>query len=106
MKIIDLGYVTPPSINKSGKSNLQVALDSGVPFTKDNYKIGLHHLMQKEPESMVEIPTNKHDEFTKVLHGLVESGESFRNDKELYKHYNNFRNNYWKMRAQKHLEGE
>ncbi|WP_095022037.1 hypothetical protein [Bacillus thuringiensis] len=40
---------------------------------------------------MVEIPANKHDEFTKALHGLVESGESFRNDKELYKQYNNFR---------------
>ncbi|PEQ26168.1 HNH/ENDO VII family nuclease [Bacillus thuringiensis] len=55
---------------------------------------------------MVEIPANKHDEFTKALHGLVESGESFRNDKELYKQYNNFRNNYWKMRAREHLEGK
>ncbi|MGN4864126.1 HNH/ENDO VII family nuclease [Bacillus cereus group sp. MYBK132-2] len=51
----------------------------------------LHYLTQKEPGAMVEIPANKHDEFTKVLHGLVESGESFRNDKELYKQYNNFR---------------
>ncbi|MDZ4619145.1 MULTISPECIES: HNH/ENDO VII family nuclease [Bacillus cereus group] len=64
----------------------------------------LHYLTQKEPGAMVEIPANKHDEFTKVLHGLVESGESFRNDKELYKQYNNFRNNYWKMRAREHLE--
>ncbi|WP_436866782.1 HNH/ENDO VII family nuclease [Bacillus fungorum] len=40
------------------------------------------------------------------LHGLVESEESFRNDKELYKQYNNFRNNYWKMRAREHLEGK
>ncbi|MGE7875488.1 HNH/ENDO VII family nuclease [Streptomyces venezuelae] len=37
---------------------------------------------------------------------LVESGESFRNDKELYKQYNNFRNNYWKMRAKEYLEGK
>ncbi|MCU4992661.1 HNH/ENDO VII family nuclease [Bacillus cereus] len=36
-----------PSVNKSGKSNLQLALDGGVPFTKDNYKIELHHLTQK-----------------------------------------------------------
>ncbi|WP_377867415.1 HNH/ENDO VII family nuclease [Bacillus sp. R86525] len=28
------------------------------------------------------------------------------NDKELYKQYNNFRNNYWKMRAQERLEGK
>ncbi|WP_088031881.1 S-layer homology domain-containing protein [Bacillus thuringiensis] len=106
MKNIDWDYVAPPSVNKSGKSNLQLALDGGVPFTKDNHKIELHHLTQKEPGAMVEIPANKHDEFTKALHGLVESRESFRNDKELYKQYNNFRNNYWKMRAQEHLEGK
>ncbi|MDA2518568.1 S-layer homology domain-containing protein [Bacillus cereus] len=106
MKNIDWDYVAPPSVNKSGKSNLQLALDGGVPFTKDNHKIELHHLTQKEPGAMVEIPANKHDEFTKALHGLVESGESFRNDKELYKQYNNFRNNYWKMRAKEHLEGK
>ncbi|PEE68571.1 S-layer homology domain-containing protein [Bacillus thuringiensis] len=106
MKNIDWDYVAPPSVNKSGKSNLQLALDGGVPFTKDNHKIELHHLTQKEPGAMVEIPANKHDEFTKQLHGLVESGESFRNDKELYKQYNNFRNNYWKMRAQEHLGGK
>ncbi|MGH0612515.1 S-layer homology domain-containing protein [Bacillus cereus] len=106
MKNIDWDYVAPSSVNKSGKSNLQLALDGGVPFTKDNYKIELHHLTQKEPGAMVEIPANKHDEFTKALHVLVESGESFRNDKELYKQYNNFRNNYWKMRAKEHLEGK
>ncbi|MED2846333.1 HNH/ENDO VII family nuclease [Bacillus toyonensis] len=106
MKNIDWDYVAPPSVNKSGKSNLQLALDGGVPFTKDNHKIELHHVTQKEPGAMVEIPANKHDEFTKALHGLVESGESFRNDKELYKQYNNFRNNYWKMRAREHLEGK
>ncbi|WP_255299055.1 HNH/ENDO VII family nuclease [Bacillus wiedmannii] len=106
MKNIDWNYVAPPSVNKSGKSNLQLALEGGVPFTKDNHKIELHHLTQKEPGAMVEIPANKHDEFTKQLHGLVESGESFRNDKELYKQYNNFRNNYWKMRAQEHLGGK
>ncbi|MEK7019752.1 S-layer homology domain-containing protein [Bacillus sp. FSL R9-9410] len=106
MKNIDWDYVAPPSVNKSGKSNLQLALDGGVPFTKDNHKIELHHLTQKEPGAMVEIPANKHDEFTKALHGLVESGESFRNDKELYKQYNNFRNNYWKTRAKEHLEGK
>ncbi|PHE31393.1 HNH/ENDO VII family nuclease [Bacillus toyonensis] len=106
MKNIDWDYVAPSSVNKSGKSNLQLALDGGVPFTKDNHKIELHHLTQKEPGAMVEIPANKHDEFTKALHGLVESGESFRNDKELYKQYNNFRNNYWKTRAKEHLEGK
>jgi hypothetical protein len=49
---------------------------------------------------------NKHDECNKSLHGLVGLGESFRNDKVLYKQYNNFRTNYWKMSAQEHLEGK
>lgn len=106
MKSIDWDYVASPSVNKSGKSNLQLALEGGVHFTKDNHKIELHHLTQKEPGAMVEIPANKHDEFTKVLNGLVETGENFRNDKELYKQYNNFRNNYWKMREKEHLEGK
>ncbi|MEI3894511.1 MULTISPECIES: HNH/ENDO VII family nuclease [unclassified Bacillus (in: firmicutes)] len=81
---------------------------AGYLLQQDSYKIELHYLTQKEPGAMVEIPANKHDEFTKALHGLVESGESFRNDKELYKHkqYNNFRNNYWKMRTREHLEGK
>ena len=54
---------------------------------------------------MVEIPANKHDEFTKALHGLVESGESFKTTNIYIKQYNNSRNNYRKMRAREHLEG-
>ncbi|MBJ7932593.1 hypothetical protein COI51_09665 [Bacillus toyonensis] len=64
----------------------------------------LHHLTQKEPGSTVEILANKNEEFTKALHCYVESGESFRNNKDIYKQYNNFRNNYCKMRAQEPLE--
>ncbi|QCT01648.1 hypothetical protein E6C60_0928 [Paenibacillus algicola] len=29
---------------------------------------------------MVEIPASMHDEYNKILHGLVENGGSFRND--------------------------
>ncbi|ACO29634.1 hypothetical protein bcf_16005 [Bacillus cereus F837/76] len=43
MKNIDWDYIAPPSVDKSGNSNLQLALDVGVPFTKDNHKIELHH---------------------------------------------------------------
>lgn len=106
MKDIDWDYVAPPSVNESGMSNLQRALNTLSPFTKDNHKIELHHLTQKEPGAMVEIPENKHEKFTKELHGLVKSGESFRNDTELEKQYNNFKKNYWKMRAKEHLEGK
>ncbi|MDF9450243.1 HNH/ENDO VII family nuclease [Bacillus toyonensis] len=55
---------------------------------------------------MVEILANKNDEFTKALHCKVKSGGNFRNNKDMYKQYNNFRNNYWKMKVQEHLEGK
>ena len=60
---------------------------------------------RKRTGAMVEIPANKHDEFTKALHGLVESGESFKTTNIYIKQYNNSRNNYRKMRAREHLEG-
>ncbi|MGD6817088.1 HNH/ENDO VII family nuclease [Metabacillus sp. 113a] len=48
---------------------------------------------------MVEIAELTHDKYDSTLHGLVENGNSFRNNPELEKMYNNFRSNYWKMRA-------
>jgi hypothetical protein len=48
---------------------------------------------------MLEIPATVHDEHTNDLHGYIEDGESFRNDPEVEKQYNNFRRNYWKRRA-------
>lgn len=62
-------------------------------------KVELHHLIQKEPGGMVEIAELTHDKYDSILHGLVESGKSFRNNPNLEKQYNNFRSNYWKMRA-------
>lgn len=62
-------------------------------------KVELHHLIQKEPDGMVEIAESTHDKYGSILHGLVEKGNSFRNNPDLEKQYNNFRRNYWKMRA-------
>ena len=59
---------------------------------KDGTVIELHH--QREPVSMVEIPASMHDEYHKILHGLVENGGSFRNDPVLKKEYDNFRGKY------------
>ncbi|MCP3742661.1 HNH/ENDO VII family nuclease [Rossellomorea sp. BNER] len=69
------------------------------PIWQDGSKIELHHLIQREPGSMVELPKNMHQEYSRVLHGLVENGGSFRNDPRLKKQYNNFRLKYWKWRA-------
>jgi hypothetical protein len=55
------------------------------PIWKDGSVIELHHLIQREPGSMVEIPASMHDEYNKILHGLVENG--------------GFRGKYWRWRA-------
>lgn len=49
---------------------------------------------------MVEIAEITHDTYSSTLHGLIDDGQSFRNNPELRKQYDNFRNNYWKMRSQ------
>ncbi|MEB6550788.1 HNH/ENDO VII family nuclease [Heyndrickxia sporothermodurans] len=56
-------------------------------FWKDGTVIELHHLIQREAGSRVEIPASMHDEYNKILHGLVENGRSFRNDPVLKKQY-------------------
>lgn len=54
---------------------------------------------------MAEVREVTHRECKRTLHGLVGKGDSFRNDPNLKKQYNNFRNAYWKWRAEKYLEG-
>ena len=39
MKNIDWDYIAPPSVDKSGNSNLQLALDVGVPLQKITTKL-------------------------------------------------------------------
>ena len=98
---IDKNYV-PNNPKALGKSNGELMEKGKSPYIiKDGVesKVELHHLIQKEPGGMVEISELTHDKYDLMLHGLVESGSSFRNRPELEKMYNNFRSNYWKMRA-------
>lgn len=101
---IDIDYkrVDPDS----GMTNFQLMRKGRAPFWKDGTPIELHHLIQREPGSMVEIPASMHDEYNKILHGLVENGRSFRNDPELKKQYDNFRSKYWRWRAKQIENGE
>ncbi|WP_179288109.1 T7SS effector LXG polymorphic toxin, partial [Terribacillus saccharophilus] len=92
---IDFGRVDP----KTGKSNYQLMKSGKPPIWRDGTKIELHHLIQREPGSMVELPSSMHKEYDKILHGLVENGGSFRNDPVLKKQYENFRSKYWRWRA-------
>ncbi|MGN7179179.1 T7SS effector LXG polymorphic toxin [Cytobacillus sp. SAFR-174] len=98
---IDKNYV-PINPKALGKSNGELMEKGKSPYiVKDGVesKVELHHLVQKEPGGMVEIAEVTHDKYDSTLHGLVENGTSFRNNPELEKMYNNFRSNYWKMRA-------
>ena len=75
LKDLDLNQMT-----EAGKTNLELMKDGNAPFAKDGSQINLHHLLQEEPGTMVEIPGSLHQQYTKILHGLKENGESFRND--------------------------
>ncbi|ATP40185.1 hypothetical protein CSE16_09075 [Solibacillus sp. R5-41] len=98
---IDKNYV-PNNPKALGKSNGKLMEKGNSPYIVKGgveSKVELHHLIQKEPGGMVEIAELTHDKYDSTLHGLVENGKSFRNNPELEKMYNNFRSNYWKMRA-------
>lgn len=88
----------------TGLSNLERMLKGNAPYGIDNKPIELHHILQMEIGPMVEIHETTHLEYKQILHGLVGSGNSFRNNKELDSQYRNFKRIYWKWRAQRYLE--
>ncbi|MBL4957967.1 ribonuclease YeeF family protein [Bacillus velezensis] len=95
MKDIDLNQK-----NRKGFTNLQLMKNGNAPFAKDGTQINLHHLIQEEPGTMLEIPESWHNKYSDVLHGLKGNGQSFRNDPVLDKQYKSFRRRYWRWRAQ------
>ncbi|MFC0271737.1 HNH/ENDO VII family nuclease [Metabacillus herbersteinensis] len=54
--------------SKTGKTNLELMKKGRSPIWKDGTTIELHHLIQREPGSMIVIPASMHDEYTKILH--------------------------------------
>ncbi|MCY9296694.1 ribonuclease YeeF family protein [Bacillus inaquosorum] len=95
MKDIDINQK-----NRKGLTNLQLMKNGNAPFAKDGTQINLHHLIQEEPGTMLEIPESWHNKYSDVLHGLKGNGQSFRNDPVLDKQYKSFRRRYWRWRAQ------
>ena len=83
----------------TGLTNLERMKNGKPPIGNDGNPVQLHHLLQKEVGSMVEIREVTQQEYYKILHGLVDKGASFRNNPLLKKQYNNFRIAYWKWRA-------
>ena len=98
---IDFNYI----YTKTGKSNLELMLEGKAPIGNDGKPVQLHHILQKEIGPMVEVREMTHQEYKRILHGLVENGDSFRNDTTLNKQYNNFRKKYWRWRAEEYLKG-
>lgn len=84
----------------TGLTNLERMRLGKPPIGLDGNPIQLHHILQKEKGTVVEIKEVTHQEYYSQLHGLGKDGSSFRNNPLLNKQYNNFRYNYWKWRAE------
>ena len=98
---IDFNYVDPDS----GKTNLQLMEGGNAPIGNDRKPVQLHHVLQKESGPMAEVREITHEEYHRILHGLVGDGNSFRHDEDLKKQYENFRRKYWRWRAREYKKG-
>ena len=90
----------------TGLTNLEIMKSGHAPIGNDGYPVQLHHVLQKESGPMVEVRETTHEEYQRILHGLVSSGNSFRNNADLERQYGNFRRKYWRWRARKLMEGK
>lgn len=88
----------------TGLTNLERMKSGKPPIGHDGNPIQLHHVIQREIGPMVEIRETTHQEYYRILHGLVGNKASFRNDQLMRKQYNNFRIAYWKWRAQQYIK--
>ncbi|MED3995591.1 T7SS effector LXG polymorphic toxin [Peribacillus frigoritolerans] len=98
IKDLDIDRIDPITQN----TNLQLMKKGNAPFANDGTQINLHHLIQEEPGTMLEIPESLHKKYSKVIHGLKNKGESFRQSRELQSQYESFRKRYWKWRAKQY----
>src|SRR5699024_7302623 len=53
----------------TGKTNYQLRISGRPPIRKGSIKIELHHLIEREPVLMVEIPSSRHKEYDRILLG-------------------------------------
>lgn len=89
----------------TGRTNLQRMKNGDAPIGSDGRPVQLHHVLQKESGPMAEVREVTHTEYHRTLHGLVDSGGSFRNNKDLERQYANFKKKYWRWRANQYVEG-
>lgn len=98
---IDFNYCDP----ETGRTNLQLMKSGKAPIGNDGKPVQLHHVLQKEGGPMAEVREVTHQEYKRALHGLIGRGNSFRNNNDLDRQYNNFRKKYWRWRAAEYLKG-
>ena len=93
---------TNPTVQKlldAGASNYDLMSKGYAPIGTDGKQVNLHHVIGEEPGPMIELLDSTHKRYYKPLHGLIEEGNSFRNNRLLKRQYEKFRRNYWKERA-------
>lgn len=84
---------------KIGRTNLERIKKGKPPRGADGKIVELHHLTQKEPDTMAEVTRTMHQNNYKALHSSHGNYVSWRKKSaEMGKQYNNFRNAYWKDR--------
>ena len=86
-------------IDENGLSNVQRVQKGRAPIGNDGREIVLHHVIQEEPGPMAEVLATVHQRGHKLLHGLAQAGESFRNNPVLLRQYKNFQQRYWRWRG-------
>jgi len=84
-----------------GWTNTDLMNSGYSPIGNDGRPVNLHHVIGTEPGPMVELAGKTHSVNHKILHGLIEDGNSFRNIPGLESKYNSFRARYWKARGAK-----
>ncbi|MGF6642282.1 RHS repeat-associated protein [Paraburkholderia sp. GAS82] len=83
----------------NGATNQDLMGAGYAPFGPDGNQVNLHHVLGDEPGPMVELSASTHQKYYRQLHGLIEDGNSFRNDPAAARGYDRFRKQYWKERA-------
>lgn len=96
--------INPSLTDEDGLSNIQRMQKGRPPIDEVGNPFNIHHVIQEEPGPIAEIKARTHQIYHKALHGLKDSGESFRNSKTLNNDFKKFKSSYWKLRSRDYTE--
>ena len=78
-------------------TNLERMATGRAPVGYDGKSVDLHHLIQREPGAMAEVSYTMHKTNHGILH--IPDTHSFRRNPGLNRQFNNYRDDYWKLRS-------